>query len=133
VTTVFIEASALLLEGGAPADASTSPLQTGADAALGDLAEAGHHVIVVGATGSLPTAIRDIAPSVGPIPADLPEWAWLLTGELAGCSERRPRLRTILVGPPGPQVGGPQVRCDVEARDLRAAVIEILAREAMPR
>lgn len=57
--------------------------------------------------------------------------AWLLTGTPVPWSGHRPDLWTILVGPP-PDGHGPDRRCDFEARDLRAAVLEVLAREVMP-
>jgi hypothetical protein len=52
-----------------------------------------------------------------------------VTADPATCGDRQAGLLTLLVGPrddsPRP------TRCDVTARDLAAAVLEILARDAM--
>jgi hypothetical protein len=55
--------------------------------------------------------------------------SWYVTAEPAACAIRRPSLRTIYVGPP--LSGRAAVaRCDVSARDLAAATLEILAFDA---
>ena len=134
MTRIYVEPSALLLSGGRPSDTTASgPLQSGAGAALHELTDAGHDVFVVGTIGTVSKALRDIAPAVGLVPDELPDPAWLLTSHAADCAHRRARLQTILVGPPPHPVGGHVLRCDIDARDLWAAVMEILAREAMPR
>ncbi len=57
---------------------------------------------------------------------------WVVTADPAWCERERPGgVRTILVGPRRPPGRRPTAHCDIEARDLSAAVIEILAREAM--
>jgi hypothetical protein len=85
----------------------------GAAAALDRLRRAGH-TIVGGAD----------APSAAP--------AWHLTASPEACIGRSAGLTTILVGPRRPPERGPARRCDLEARDVAAAALEILTREAMP-
>jgi hypothetical protein len=66
------------------------------------------------------------------LPTEHPDGAWLLTVDPAVCSgERPPGVRTILVGPRRPPDRRPTARCDLEARDLSAAVMEILVRDTM--
>jgi hypothetical protein len=84
-------------------------------------------------------------PTAAPPPADLPSGlrvaerlprrlgrdAWFLTADPDSPFGRPRGARTMLVGPrrsPGP---APLPRYDVEARDLSAAVLEILTRQAM--
>jgi hypothetical protein len=56
----------------------------------------------------------------------------LLTIDPSVCSGERPAgVRTILVGPRRPPDRRPTARCDVEARDLSAAVMEILVRDTL--
>jgi hypothetical protein len=57
--------------------------------------------------------------------------AWLLTADPHACGRARPVIcRTILVGPTPPDGAGP-ARCDHVVRDIRSAVLEILASDAM--
>ena len=57
--------------------------------------------------------------------------SWYLVADPELCGHRRPGLRTMLVGP-GPATRRATIqRCDMQTRDLHAAAIEILAREAM--
>jgi hypothetical protein len=114
-------------------DASGDPVTVpGAPEALGYLADALHEVVLLGYAEvprieGLPADIR--------VEAELPSHpdagSWLITDDPDGCGRRAPGLRTILVGPRRAPTNRPTVRCDVEARDLGAAVMEILAREAM--
>ncbi len=58
---------------------------------------------------------------------------WWLTADPAECA-RRPGhgVRTVLIGGTiGPSTK-PAARCDMVARDLRGAVLDILAEQAMP-
>jgi hypothetical protein len=58
---------------------------------------------------------------------------WWLTAEPGKCAERPGRgVRTVLIGGTIPPSTHPTARCDLVARDLRGAVLEILARQAMP-
>ncbi|HEU0237263.1 MAG TPA: hypothetical protein VFR14_12560, partial [Candidatus Limnocylindrales bacterium] len=58
--------------------------------------------------------------------------AWHLTASPEACIGRSTGVTTILVGPRRPPDRGPARRCDLEARDVAAAALEILTREAMP-
>ena len=68
----------------------------------------------------------------GPVERPPTPAAWLLSGTTPPWSGHRPELWTILVGPAPEGDHGPDRRSDFEARDLRAAVVEVLVREAMP-
>ena len=85
----------------------------GAAAALDRLRRAGHTVVG-----------RPDAPPAAP--------AWHLTASPEACIGRSAGVMTILVGPRRRPERGPARRCDLEARDLAAAALEILTREAMP-
>jgi hypothetical protein len=65
-------------------------------------------------------------------PADRGVQTWHLTASPEACGDRILGVTTILVGPRRPAGRGPTHRCDLEARDLAAAVLEVLVREAMP-
>lgn len=57
---------------------------------------------------------------------------WLLTADPSRCGRARQSVcRTILVGPVAVDERHPVSRCDVVARDLKSAVLEILTSEAM--
>lgn len=101
--------------------------EPGARDVLARLGEAGHEVVVVSADGS-PASGQPTAGN-GPDAAGAP--GWLITTDPRACGRRSPAVRTILVGPRLPTPRGPVARCDVEARDLSTAVLEILSREAM--
>ena len=67
-----------------------------------------------------------------PLPNDIPPGSWFITGDPTWCEGDRPMgLRSILVGPKRPPARRPTLRCDVDARDLTTAMIEILVRETM--
>ncbi|HET7029824.1 MAG TPA: hypothetical protein VFI34_04900 [Candidatus Limnocylindrales bacterium] len=115
MTTIFIDGSAAL----AP-DAA---------AHLAHLPETGHDLVLV-APGDHATATQDLWGSrVTELPAEPPRGSWFVTSDPATCSDRRPGLRTLLIAP---REEGPRpTRCDSRARDLRDAVLEILAADAM--
>jgi hypothetical protein len=96
---------------------------------LRHLVDTGHRVHVL---GEPPAALADLPITAADTVAGTPSAAtWLVTADPELCAERRPSVTTILVGPrvaPSPR---PAPRCDVEARDLASAVLEILSREAM--
>lgn len=129
VSRVYLDPGVLLVRSGA---GGPSPSQVAADAAepLNNLAEAGHELILV-TTARIPLpdgfpVIRE-SPRIDPAPST----SWFLTTDPEVCGRSRPGLRTILVGP-GPTTRHATVqRCDIRSRDLHAAVMEILAREAM--
>jgi hypothetical protein len=65
------------------------------------------------------------------LPVEPAHGSWLITDDPTRCTVRPPGLKTILVGPRRAPTNKPTPRCDVEARDLNAAVVEILTRQAM--
>lgn len=95
---------------------------------LAHLTEAGHELVLV--------AGPDAADSSGPwsgrtaaMPDDPPRGTWFVTADPATCGDRLAGLRTMLIGP---RADSPRpTRCDVTARDLRDAVLKILAADAM--
>lgn len=102
----------------------------GADAAadvrraLAELRDAGFEVIVT--AGPVPARPAD------PIAEAAPS-TWLVTDDPRDCAAHRSGLVTILVAPGGVGPGPGEVRrCDRRVRNLRGAVLEILAGEAMP-
>lgn len=96
---------------------------------LRTLADTGHEVVVM---TDRPLALPEDFPAVVAMPRpDSARDAWLLTTDPEHCGRRYPGVRSILVGP-GPGTRKAAIhRCDIQARDLKSAVIEILAREAM--
>jgi hypothetical protein len=130
---VFIDLAVLTADE-PPADRRHEPrrvLAQGAADALALLSES-HDVSLV-----TPVSVEGIAelaalPSVAAAPDDVPAGSWYLTGDEGWCEGNRPTgLRSILVGPRRPPAHRPTLRCDLEARDLNAAVMEILVRETM--
>lgn len=95
---------------------------------LAHLTEAGHELILVAG----PDTDRPAGPWSGravALPGDPPRGAWFVTADPATCGDRLAGLRTVLIGP---RADGPRpTRCDVTARDLRDAVLEVLAADAM--
>jgi hypothetical protein len=58
---------------------------------------------------------------------------WWVTADPEHCNQRPGRgVRSVLVGGTIPSSTHPTARCDIVARDLRGAVLEILSRQAMP-
>lgn len=115
MTTIFVDASAAF----AP----------DADANLAHLPESGHDVVLIGGEAG-PVADRAAwRRRLAALPDDPPRGSWYLTADPATCGDRRPGLRTVLIGP---REEGPRpTRCDSTARDLRDAVLEILTADAM--
>lgn len=112
-------------------------LSPGVAEALAHLVEGSREVALL---GRLPAELTDLlrgqlgreVRAVDELPAGTGRNDWYLTGEPDRCRETRVTgIRTILVGPRRSPGRAPAARCDVEARDLLAAVIEVLARDAM--
>jgi hypothetical protein len=139
VTAILVEPGVIVLGGtGSPTDlVAGAPLAPGVVDALGTLREAGHEVALLVDSGAAAAARRSLKawgldlPTVTD-PSERSGGGWLVTADPRRCERRLPGLRTILVGPRRPPGPRPTAHCDVQARDLAAAVIEILAREAMP-
>ena len=107
----------------------SATLEPGAAGQLGHLTESDHEVVLIGPPDH-PSA--GLLPWAGHLPA-MPEPAargsWYLTADPATCRDRQPGLRTVLIGPRAE--GLRPTRCDGVVRDLRGAVLEILAADAM--
>jgi hypothetical protein len=97
---------------------------------LAHLIDTGHAVLLVDGPDD-PRAVPDGALRVAAVPDAVAEGAWRVTANPETCGEHRVGLRTLLVGPRTAPTRRPAPRCDVEARDLAAAVLEILSRDVM--
>jgi hypothetical protein len=96
---------------------------------LRHLTDTGHRVLVL---GDMPKALADSPISAAAsLPVKPPAGSWLLTANPELCADRRPPLQSMLLGPRPAPSPRPAPRCDADARDLAAAVLEILRREAM--
>lgn len=137
VSRVYLEPDVILLAGaggaGLSADDAGRAITPEASESLVHLAEAGHELVLLSGAGVSPD-LGGLAIEVGvedALPEHPPPGTWLLTSDPDVCASRPSGFRTILIGPrraPGPR---PTAHCDLEARDLPAAVLEILTREAM--
>jgi hypothetical protein len=129
VTPVYIDPAVLFVRTGT-GQIVPSGVSSNAAEALENLAETGHEVILLTTTPvALPDGFPDLrqASRIEPTAAT----SWYLVSDPELCGHRRPGLRTMLVGP-GPATRRATIqRCDIQTRDLHAAAIEILAREAM--
>ena len=96
---------------------------------LAHLKEAGHGLVLV-ADVHHPAAERaEWSERLDALPADPPRGSWYITADAAVCGDRRPGLRTMLIGPR--ETTTRPTRCDVTARDLRDAVLKVLAADVM--
>ena len=135
MTRVYVDLEVLSTGGGAGRPVDTGTADLAAVRSLDHLVDAGHELVLVadppiaaGAVAGIPGGLAEAA--VTAAPAEPGTAAWYLTSDVNRCRGRSARLRTILVGrSPAP---GAVHRCDSLARDVRAAVLEILAAEAMP-
>lgn len=127
MTRVYVDVGTAIDDG---ADARS--VEPDAPRTLRILAEAGHEIVLVtGAAGAPPSDLAAVASdAVGAVPARPVSPAWYLTADVERCRGTSARLRTVLIG--GSPAPGSIHRCDGVARDLHAAVMEILASEAMP-
>jgi hypothetical protein len=128
VTTIYVDRAAMLDDSHGARGFSDGALRS-----LGFLRDAGHAIVMV-------TDPSDEIVEAGPagdwtripleaLPIRPSEAAWYLTTDADRCQGRSARLRTVLVGStPAPAAIH---RCDALARDVPAAVLEILAAEAM--
>ncbi|HEY3163936.1 MAG TPA: hypothetical protein VGJ71_06215 [Candidatus Limnocylindrales bacterium] len=108
-------------------------LEPGAVGQLLHLAEAGYELVLV-AEGEHPAAglipwNRHLSEVPGGLPGEEGPPAWFVTADPATCGDRRAGLRTMLIGPRDESLR--PTRCDATARDLRDAVLELLASDAM--
>lgn len=114
MTTIYLEASAARLP-----DAADR---------LAHLTEAGYDIVLVALADDSGLG-RQALERLAEMPPAPPRGSWFVTADPAACGDRQPGLRTILIGPRD-DVPRP-TRCDSTARDLRDAVLEILAADAM--
>jgi hypothetical protein len=139
---VYLEPSALALAGVSDVPVGVvdghdalEVIAPGALEGVAHLREAGHEAIILAeGTGSRQTFEGLVSPPVSVetrLPDSPPPGTWLVTGDPERCAHRPAGVRTILVGPRRPPTHRPTARCDLEARDVAAAVLEILADEAM--
>lgn len=131
MTQVYVDVGAASIEGAAP-EGAPPPVDPEAVRALRHLAEAGVTVYVVRTGGRDPAAeLRDVAQAVvDRVQTPPDEQAWYLTSDVERCTGSSLRLRTMFIG--GTPPAGSIRRCDHVARHVQAAVMEILASEAMP-
>ena len=116
-------------------DAEPAPPRTSSPPASHDaiahLVEAGFDVVLLGPAGAaspeLPAAVR----RADELPEHLDADAWYLTGDPHPPFGRPRGGTTVLVGPRRPVGKVPTPRFDMETRDLSAAAMEILSRDAM--
>ena len=135
MTRVYVDLEVLSAGGGARRPVDVAAVDLAAVLSLDHLVDAGHELVLVadppigpGAVAGIPGALAEAA--VTAVPSEPGTAAWYLTSDPERCRSRSARLRTILVGrSPAPAAIH---RCDSLARDVRAAVLEILAAEAMP-
>ena len=97
---------------------------------LRHLADTGHRLHVLGATPPALAGALDVE-EADELPSSPVAGSWLLTASSDLCGERRPPLSSMFIGPKPAPSPRPAPRCDADARDLAAAVLEILRREAM--
>jgi hypothetical protein len=128
MTRVYLEPGVI---GARPEDDPVDEATIASDAAepLRTLSETGHElVLVTGRPVRLPAGFPQMRDMLAP---DAERDAWFLTSDPEHCGNRRAGIRSILVGP-GPVTRRAAIhRCDIQTRDLRSAVLEILTREAM--
>jgi hypothetical protein len=130
VPAIYLDMSALPLPSLDPA-VPDEQLAPGAVEAVGHLVEAGFDVMVLAPDESaVPVLGAGVGRATG-LPERLDANAWYLTGEPHPAMGRPRGGMTVLVGPRPPVGRIPLPRFDVEARDLPAAALEILTRDAM--
>lgn len=127
VTTVYVDLDAARQPG-----TGTARLDEATERSLRLLVDEGHAVLLVAGTSlepPPPIAISWQVVSEATVSSHAGSPAWYLVGSVDRCPKRSGLLRTILLG----STRGERAvhRCDSEARDVAAAVLEILAVEAM--
>ena len=132
MTRIYVDPDAVTIEGGGSPDSSEHTPDAEAVRALGFLVDAGHQLVVVTSNGQeLPADLKAVAAeTVTEVPESHDGAAWYLTRDVEHCRGLSARVRTVLIG--GAPASGAIHRCDTVARDVQAAVMEILAAEAMP-
>ena len=106
----------------------SSLTEPGSAERLAYLAEAGHELVLVGPADDPAAGLATWAGHLTAVPDEPAGGSWFVTADPETCGDRRSGLRTMLVGPRTDQR---PTRCDGSARDLREAVLGILAADAM--
>ncbi len=128
---IYLDRSVMAIQTGTNRIADVDHPMPGAAEALGHLADS-YELVVLGDPPAPVMAAFEVPVSAASVlPSEPAHGSWFITDDPASCLARPPGLRTILVGPRRPPSNKPTPRCDLEARDLNAAVVEILTREAM--
>jgi hypothetical protein len=96
---------------------------------LGHLIDAGHELVLVASPDHPSAGLVEWVGHLPAMPDETSPGSWFVTADPTTCGDRRSNLRTVLVGPKPD--GSRPTRCDTTARDLREAVLEILASDAM--
>jgi hypothetical protein len=104
-------------------------LEPDASDRLAHLVDADHELVLVAPAEHPSATLLDWAGHLPAVPDRPAPGSWFVTADPAACGDRQSGLRTILIGP---RPSGPRpTRCDATARDLRDAVLGILAADAM--
>ena len=115
MTTIYVDGSVAILPD--------------APSRLVHLTDAGHAVVLVARAEHRAASLGGWPDRIEAMPGDPPRGSWFLTADPTTCHDRQAGLSTLLIGPrddnPRP------TRCDLTARNLSAAVLEILARDVM--
>ena len=127
MTRIYLDPQAAVIDGSGEPSPDAEALRT-----LRFLVEAGHEVVIVmAADEELPGQLRAVSSTrIAEVPESPDAPAWYLTRDVERCQGMSARVRTVLIGATPPS--GSIHRCDTVARDVPAAVMEILAAEAMP-
>jgi hypothetical protein len=124
VTRVYVDVGATAAAG------ETGAADEDAQRAIRYLVELGHRVTLVSDDpAGIPPTLRGVGRVVAVVPSRPEGSAWYVTTDVDHCQGKSAKVRTILVG--AVPAAGSVRRCDKVARDLQAAVMEILASEAM--
>jgi hypothetical protein len=96
---------------------------------LAHLSDAGHPIVLVAPPDHRAVSLLDWSKHLAEMPPEPPRGSWFVTADPAACGDHQAGLSTLLIGPrdetPRP------TRCDLTARDIASAILEILARDAM--
>src|SRR5690348_12463724 len=94
----------------------SAALESGTAGQLLHLSEGGHDLVLVAPADHPAAGVAPWRRHIPELPDDGDGQAWYVTADPATCGDRRPGIRTILIGP---REDGPHpTRCDATARDL---------------
>jgi hypothetical protein len=128
---IYLEPGVMVQQTGLDLSGEAASPLPGAAEALGHLADTYELVVLRDREPGVLEALDVPVRGASDLPPEAAHGSWLITDDPSSCLDRPPGLQTILVGPRRPPSNRPAPRCDVEARDLNAAVVEILTRQAM--